>query len=111
MNIGGLDLCDVDLDNGVRNPVGSSRHGDLASFPGGTNSRTDGLACDDLRILRARLYLVIGMVKRPEMTRFCWLRPLTNGGARGPDWPGQRCIGEEQCDVCGWPSEALRLLV
>jgi hypothetical protein len=48
MNIGGLDLCDVDLENVVRNPVGSSRHGDssrygdLAGFPGGTNNRTDG---------------------------------------------------------------------
>ena len=33
-----------------------------------------GEACDDLRILRARLYLVIGIVKRLEMARFCWLR-------------------------------------
>ena len=46
--IGGPDLCDVDLENGVKNPVGSSRHsdssrhGDLAGIPGRTNNRTDG---------------------------------------------------------------------
>jgi hypothetical protein len=32
MNIGGLDLCDVDLENVVRNPVGSSRQGDSSRY-------------------------------------------------------------------------------
>jgi len=69
-----------------------------------------GEACDDLRILRARLYLVIGMVKRPEMTRFCWLRPLTNRGARVRI---DRANGAQVRSIAtsAEPSEALRLLV
>jgi hypothetical protein len=32
MNIGGLDLCDADLENVVRNPVGWSRQGDASRY-------------------------------------------------------------------------------
>lgn len=55
--------------------------------------------------------LVIGMVKTPGDDSLCWLRQLTNRGARVRLDRGQQCTGEEHSDVCRWPSEALRLLV